>query len=157
MSALRVTLLGSSSPGKRRLAEQLRSCDQNIQVFTPEAVEVAGNEGLTFLLGPDNPHASGAYAERLLRSGLDRHGISYQVLYGTTDECLTQALQVIGSRLAHQTDASGAKPEVPREQPGAGNSRWVWTCEKCGDPACEHQMLTGLLAGRTGRTTELLP
>ncbi len=157
MSALRVTLLGSSSSGKRRLTEQLRSCEQTIQIFTPEALKVGENEGLTFLLGANNPDTTDAHAERLLRSGLDRYGISYLVLYGTTDERLLQALQVIRSRLVHQTDSPDARREVPTEQPGTENFRWVWTCDKCSDPACEHQLLTGLLDRRSGRTTELLP
>ena len=157
MSALRVTLLGSSIPDKKRLAEQLRSCDQTIHIFTPEALEVGGNEGPTFLLGPNGSHANDVNAERLMRSDLDRLGIYYQVLYGTADECLTQALQVIRSRLVHQTDSPDARREVPTEQPGTENFRWVWTCDKCSDPACEHQLLTGLLDRRSGRTTELLP
>ena len=25
---------------------------------------------------------------------------------------------------------------------------WVWSCEKCSDPQCEHRLLTALLAQR---------
>lgn len=157
MPALTVTLLGGSPLVKARLAEQLRGCDQTIQIFTPQAADAAGKEGLTFLLRVNDPHVDNADAERLLRSDLDRRGICYQVLYGTLDECLTQASQVIQSELAHQTDSSGSKREVPANQSEVGNSRWIWTCDKCSDPACEHQLLTGLLAGRENRITELLP
>ncbi len=158
LPTLRVTLLGSSTPGKTKLSRQLRSRNPNIKVFTQESsAGQAGNEGLTFLLGLGSSHANDVATDRLLRSDLDRHHISYQVLYGTGEECLGMALQVIQSKLGMRPASAGSTQKLPADQSSEQNSKWIWECDKCSDPACEHRLLTGLLANRGIRATEPLP
>jgi hypothetical protein len=35
------------------------------------------------------------------------------------------------------------------------NQPWVWMCEKCSDPQCEHRLLTALLAQRDSAASPL--
>lgn len=156
MSALRVTLLGNATPRKTKLADELRSSGQLFQIFTPDTTESVGPEELTFLLQLDSSHAGDVHADRLLRSDLDRHNIPYQVLYGSAEECLAQAFQVIRSRLFVRPDPAEPGQKALSDQSAARNARWVWACDKCSDPLCEHRLLSGLLASRKG-TTEPLP
>ena len=82
-------------------------------------------------------------ADRSIRNALALAGVSYRVLYGTASERLALALQALESLLpaAHRL-GQAARPGSPKKQP------WVWMCEKCSDPQCEHRLLTALLAQR---------
>ncbi|MDB5894617.1 MAG: hypothetical protein JWQ88_2148 [Rhodoferax sp.] len=71
--------------------------------------------------------------DALLRQRLGEAGLPYQVVYGRGGERLDNALRAIG--LAHTDHAS---------QPPAPTRRWVWHCDKCSDPACEHQLFSRL-------------
>jgi hypothetical protein len=151
-------LFGGSTLSRTKLSGQLLSQNQAPEIFTPQtAVEAAGHEGVTFLLGMDGSQADDAHAERLLRTDLHRHNISYQVLYGTSEECLAQALQTIQRRLPTQSFGEDSAPKAPADQTSSQNAKWVWACDKCSDPLCEHRLLSSLLASRKSRTTEPLP
>jgi nicotinamide riboside kinase len=68
--------------------------------------------------------------DSLVRGALERAGIAYRVVYGRGDERLASALLALGH----------SKPDGDvRERP------WMWSCDKCSDPACEHRLFTGLL------------
>ncbi len=108
---------------------------------------------LTGWNGLNGMDADAANADRILRADLEKRGIPYQVLYGLEQECLAQALQIIRSKLA---------AALPGEVPHNGDAReatlsrgmpWIWSCEKCSDPQCEHQLLGRLLADRGKGTT----
>jgi hypothetical protein len=51
-----------------------------------------------------------------------------------------------GERLANALRAIGMAPS-PAPAPGAA-SAWIWRCDKCSDPACEHQLFSRLAGGR---------
>jgi nicotinamide riboside kinase len=70
-----------------------------------------------------------------LREALERARIPYRVIYGSGEERLLNALAAIDS----------ASPENPRIA-SAPSRPWTWSCEKCGDPECEHRLFTGLWA-----------
>jgi nicotinamide riboside kinase len=70
-----------------------------------------------------------------LREALQRARIPYRVIYGSGEERLLNALAAIDS----------ASPEDPRIA-SAPSRPWTWSCEKCGDPECEHRLFTGLWA-----------
>jgi nicotinamide riboside kinase len=76
--------------------------------------------------------------DALLREHLQRHGIAFHVVYGQGPQRLQSALQALAAagllpRDLHQGDAAG----------GAGRP-WVWLCDKCSDPACEHRLFRQL-------------
>ena len=85
--------------------------------------------------------------DQSIRARLALAAVSYRVLYGTHEERLAHALHAIESLLP-RTETS------PRPTLLSGRVKkqpWVWMCEKCSDPQCEHQLLTVLLGQRTGQ------
>ena len=85
-------------------------------------------------------------ADRSIRTALAHAAISYQVLYGTSKQRLDQALHAMQSLLP----PARVSPQQSIPSGSAQNRPWVWLCDKCSDPQCEHRLLTALLAQRTG-------
>lgn len=119
-----------------------------LQLDSPEwaqAIAVQRSFEHTLLLaldvGPVNANANAntaAVAQRLrmdvlLRQALVHAQIPFQVIYGLGED-----------RLAHALSALKRSPAV-RE---ARRKPWVWACDKCSDPVCEHRLLSELLASR---------
>lgn len=98
---------------------------------------------LVLLMGLSTQLPAAIAADQLIRQSLAQSGIRYEVLYGTTQERLTQALQLIETRLAKPPS-----PSTPRVQVEPQQKPWVWLCDKCSDSQCEHTLLTQLLAQR---------
>ena len=114
-----------------------------------QALEVQRGFGHTLLLALDvgpakastnstNSTNSANTAQRLcmdalLRQTLLQAQIPFQVIYGLGEDRLSQALSAL--------KRSPAMPEARRKP-------WVWACEKCSDPACEHRLLSDLLTSR---------
>jgi len=71
--------------------------------------------------------------DALLRSTLVQARLPFQVIYGLGEHRLAQALAALGK---------------PAAESGASRKPWVWVCDKCSDPVCEHRMLSDLLASR---------
>lgn len=71
--------------------------------------------------------------DALLRSTLVQARLPFQVIYGLGEQRLAQALAALGK---------------PAAESGAGRKPWVWVCDKCSDPVCEHRLLSDLLASR---------
>jgi hypothetical protein len=90
------------------------------------------------------PAEETAAADRAIRAELAQAALAYQVLYGTHSERLARALDAIGALLPPA--ASGAR-QVGASSP-VRHRPWVWACDKCSDPGCEHRLLTALLAQR---------
>jgi nicotinamide riboside kinase len=83
----------------------------------------------------DGPHVREPIDQRV-RQMLGRAGVSYQVVYGTGEQRLENALFCIGRQapdLAKQLE----RPEPP--------TRWTGPCETCGDGDCEHRLFTSLV------------
>jgi nicotinamide riboside kinase len=80
----------------------------------------------------DGPHVQGPI-DAQVRGMLDQAGIPYRVIYGRGEERLRNALAAIDVSLA------------PREL----RRTWVWQCDKCSDPDCEHRLFRGLTASRS--------
>ncbi len=108
-----------------------------------QALEVQRSFDYALLLaldvGPANVNANNAaVAQRLqmdalLRQTLVQAQIPFQVIYGLGEDRLAQALSAL--------KRSPAVREARRKP-------WVWACDKCSDPACEHRLLSDLLASR---------
>jgi hypothetical protein len=113
--------------------------------------------GLVLLAGLQSPAAplslepAQEAADQSIRAALAQGALAYRVLYGTPDERLAHALHAVESLLAPVR----IRPS-PKDRAGNTNNQpWVWLCDKCRDPQCEHKLLTALLAQRdsTGRRT----
>jgi len=91
-----------------------------------------------FKAGPDLEAA-----DRSIRTALALADVSYRVLYGTADERLAHALQALESLLP-----AASRPRQSASPGGLKSQPWVWMCDKCSDPQCEHRLLTALLARR---------
>ena len=79
----------------------------------------------------DGPHVREP-VDAMLRDALARAAVPYRVVYGSGPERLASALAAVDA--------------VPRSPAGEG-AAWVWNCEKCSDPECEHRLF-GRLLGR---------
>ena len=73
--------------------------------------------------------------DALVRSLLQRAGIGYQVVYGQGRQRLQGA---IAARRPSGLLPAGAQPPEDTGKP------WVWNCDKCSDPDCEHRLFTAL-------------
>jgi hypothetical protein len=130
---------------------QLDSADHDTESTEfQEALAQQRNFDHTFLLGLDIAPSAPAMrpqsaSERsridsLLRRTLTQANVPFQVLYGLEDERLRHALTAL--QLAE------AKPETAATKRSSSSKPWVWTCDKCSDPACEHRLLSDLLLNR---------
>jgi nicotinamide riboside kinase len=74
-----------------------------------------------------------------IRGLLARARVPYRVVYGHGQE-----------RLRHAIAALPAALRGEGETPAAASERrpWVWQCDKCSDPECEHQLFSSLVQGR---------
>jgi hypothetical protein len=164
---LQIAVTGAPFTGKTQLAAALSrsleksGCEARIVVAgaPPFAAGLAGYE-LTLLMGLEEPsppadnaaneswrlqHA----ADALIREALTHEGVSYRVIYGTAGQRVAQALEAAQHlrlrevAVAVPHNALDAAPQT-RDR----HKAWVWACEKCSDPGCEHRLLSDLLAQR---------
>ncbi len=136
-----MTLAGAPGSGKSRLAAALTQALN--KAGWPAAVGLADpatqdNNALILLMGLESQAEDIHAADQTIRAALTRAGTVYDVLYGSMEERLAQALGLIEKRL------TGADPRSPTKN----NRPWIWVCDKCSDPQCEHRLLTDLLAKR---------
>lgn len=102
--------------------------------------------GLDLAWQPDGLQRNASSREQAdahLRGHLQCAGVAYQVVYGQGPQRLRSALQALA--------AAGLLPAALRERAGAeeaGGAGWIWTCDKCSDPACEHRLFTRLKNAR---------
>jgi nicotinamide riboside kinase len=80
----------------------------------------------------DGPHVQGPI-DAQVRAMLGRAGIPYRVVYGSGAERVRNALAAIDASLAPRQDIASWP-----------NRSWVWQCDKCSDPDCEHRLFTRL-------------
>lgn len=168
---LNIALVGAPQTGKSALAAALNdaletsACAAAVVIDPAHlpAGDLAGYD-LVLLMGLETPAhglnpcglpASAAQmreaADQSIRTTLLQAGVPYQVIYGSNDERLTHALAALepllkknGGKRLRQSPGSLGSPDSP------GKARpWVWVCDKCSDPQCEHRLLSDLLAGRT--------
>ena len=82
-------------------------------------------------------------ADHSIRTALALAAVSYRVLYGTAGERLVHALHAVQGLLP-----AASRPKQAARPVSAKIPSWTWMCDKCGDPGCEHRLLTALLAQR---------
>jgi nicotinamide riboside kinase len=83
----------------------------------------------------DGPHVREP-VDKAVRHMLGQAGVPYQVVYGTGEQRLENALYCIG-RQAPEWAKQLERPEPP--------TRWSGPCETCGDGDCEHRLFTRLV------------
>lgn len=83
----------------------------------------------------DGPHVREP-VDAAVRHMLGVAGLPYQVVYGTGEQRLENALYCIGRQAP-----SWAK-QLERREPA---TRWSGPCETCGDGDCEHRLFTSLV------------
>ncbi len=144
-----ILLLGAPGTGKSRLTtalqRALQASGREVRITTADMPPLrcaAAGEVLTLLMGLDVPTAQQEAADAALRTALSAAGVPYQVLHGQPDERLTVALDAVETLFSPD-----GRP--PRLASGVTVKKaWVWLCDKCSDPQCEHRLLTDLLARR---------
>lgn len=110
----------------------------------PFALDHQRQYDLTLVMGLDLPWVADgvqrdgplvrAQVDARLRQVLDAHALRYTVVYGIGEQRIDCALQAIAHR---NPSRKGVKQAPP--------SNWQWSCEKCSDSRCEHQLFSGLL------------
>lgn len=148
----RIALLGASGSGKTWLATQLAQAFagsghtfQIDEAATLEALAVPPSSILLLGLDLSPPTQTQLHADQALRQALVAAAAPFQVIYGQGQERLRNALQALKTARA---DAVPDGTDTPSLANPEKRKLWVWACEKCSDPVCEHRLLSGLLAKR---------
>jgi hypothetical protein len=76
--------------------------------------------------------------DALVRSLLQHAQVPFQVVYGQGPQRVKSALQALHS--AGLVPAGAVREGESGKPPRA----WVWVCEKCSDPGCEHRLFRQL-------------
>jgi len=175
---LKLALVGAPYTGKSALAAALNGALETPACAAPASVFVAivsapllaaslAGYDLVLLMGLELPVRGPAMgdlpaltarmndvrareaADQSIRVALQQAGVPYQVIYGSAEERLAHALAALepllktaGQRLRHSPGAMSSPDSAAKTRP------WVWVCDKCSDPQCEHRLLSDLLAGR---------
>ena len=147
MRAFTIALVGAPDTGQAQLLEalndslKLRGWPVSVVIASPDT---STRHDLTMLMGLNALLPSEVASDQSIRLALSQTGTAYEVLYGTRQERLAQALQMVEKRLVKPSTAS-----IPSQvQAELARKPWVWICDKCSDSQCEHQLLTQLLARR---------
>ena len=85
----------------------------------------------------DGPHVREP-VDTLIRSMLADAQIDYRVVYGSGEERLLNALAAMQSAPQKAVAAAASDPD-PSRQP------WLWVCDKCSDPECEHKLFSAMV------------
>lgn len=143
---LKIAVTGAPSTGKHSLVSALdralKDTGSNawVRVTDPPFSSGPDGYGLVLLCGLEVLEQSQQAAEQSIRSSLAAAGMAFCVLYGSTPQRLAQALAAV-----HRVQPGRPFQD---EQPAARSKPWVWACDKCSDPVCEHRLLSDLLAQR---------
>ena len=148
---LKIALVGAPGSGKSALAAALANALNTsgraaivVPVKLPALVPDLARHDLVLLAGLDFPSNAQEASDRQIRAALGDAGINYRVIYGLGEERLRQALRACGGLLRSGSTQRQAHMETRKKA-----RPWSWMCEKCSDPACEHRLLSGLLASRS--------
>jgi len=80
--------------------------------------------------------------DALVRALLQRAQVAFQVVYGQGPQRLRSAVQALRSTSVLPAEAAAGDAALGTRQ------AWVWVCDKCSDPGCEHRLFKQLRDGR---------
>jgi hypothetical protein len=142
-----VWVLGASPAAVRRLASALAT-ENGIDVLASTGIDGLPPKTaptVCLLLAPDPLEADLAIrsahelADAGLRESLAHRGVAFHVIHAADDsQRLSHALRALRLRTA---SAVAARP-------------WAWSCDKCSDPACEHQLFRRFVRMDDGAAVE---
>jgi hypothetical protein len=156
LTSLTIALFDASSDGAlrpaNRLSRSLAELGIDVSVVTFNAVapdlDISTFDAV-FLRGLQNSAGADMSQnadDEAIRAALCKADAAYQVIYGNDDESLEQLVRAI--------EKICAAPPITTIQPHRKNrstegvTPWVWLCDKCSDPVCEHRLLSDLLKQR---------
>lgn len=125
--------------------------------LTAAALKYQKSFDLTLLTGLDMPweadgiQRDGAHVrapvDALLREKLHSASIAFDVIYGTGKQRTQHALQAIARLMQPQDTINFIASNADNTPATDLNSlkKWQWSCEKCSDSDCEHQLFRRLL------------
>ena len=157
---LKIALVGAPGSGKAVLAAALTDALNAsgwpaaiVSIDNPALAPELASHDLILLMGLDigsTARLAQEAADQQIRAALAHANIAYPVIYGLGEERLHHAIQACKSLLKQDTQLSETTMAAPPASVEAGKKarQWVWMCEKCSDPACEHRLLSDLLASR---------
>ena len=148
---MNIAVLGAPHTGKKVLAHELevalRLLGHRVVLMAAENANaqhghfdlalVCGLD-LTLPVGQDTKDRAFARqaADSELRATLARHAVSYQVVYGTGPDRLSNALRAI--------DGFEVAQSSPVKAIAGTQDKWQSACDKCSDSACEQRLFTQL-------------
>lgn len=135
-----MAILGAPGSGRHRLTAALAQAGVAAHIVPAESVHTALGARCILLMGLDlaADAASAAVsqaADARIRNQLADQGARFQVVYGHPDARLRNALGAIERTATTALNSS---------ESNAARSDWVWPCDKCSDPVCEHRLFTRL-------------
>ena len=156
---LKITLAGVPGSGKAELkaalTKALQASDWQATITLNATAALApslASHDLILLMGlTADVSAARQAADQSIRDALADSGLPYQVLYGLNSECLGQAVRACEAlRKADKPDPRTAlsSPTQSIDKNQLKKPAWVWLCDTCSDPVCEHRLLTDLLDRR---------
>lgn len=155
---LKIALLGVPGSGKSALAAALADAPRTrnwpatiTQINPPTLPPGLASHDRIFLMGLDTGLADSPaldIADQQIRAALAQANQAYQVIYGSIDDKLDAVLKACEALAASGTPGRGNSPPLAGLEPSQKPGQWVWMCEKCSDPVCEHRLLSDLLATR---------
>ncbi len=150
MNSQFIGILGAQHTGKRWLATALVQANAKLQVAPLAHANEAAACPIVLLMGLDlpTPMLGQMQEDTQLRRTLADAGVSFHVVYGTGAERLLQAQRAILRSLGGAADLHGNTAGTGGSSSSTGHDAWQWSCDKCSDPACEHHLFSGLLAGQ---------
>lgn len=149
---MNIAVLGAPHTGKtvlvNALSLALRQRGHRVHLIAAENANAQhGHFDLALVCGLDLPLPVGqdtkdrAFARQAtdsaLRATLARQAVSFQVVYGTGPDRLSNALRSI--------DGFEVAQSSPVKAIAGTQEKWQSACDKCSDSACEHRLFTQLI------------
>lgn len=142
---------GSAAGLSRLLAESgIAAHVMAFDAVTPD-IDASGFDSV-FLRGLQSPASadlSRQAADDSIRTALRLSETPFHVVYGSDAQSLEQMMRAIENLGTVPPITAAPSIQKPRSLNGA--APWVWLCDKCSDPQCEHRLLTDLLEQRQTR------
>jgi nicotinamide riboside kinase len=114
------------------------------------AMDITLVSGLDIPWVADGIQRDGAHArppvDTLLRQTLDDARIAYRVIYGLGDDRQHNAIKSIHLNTTNSIAACAINTWTTDQK---HSKKWVWSCDKCSDPECEHRLFSQLVKSPT--------